>query len=200
MHSRSWEAGRTQTTSVLPAIDMLFREAGMTPDDLDAVAVATGPGTFTGLRVGMSIAKGFVLAQDIPLVGIPTLEITAGGIEHITDVVAVLPAGRGRVAWQRFGIVGQSEPRNTTIPELVECLALNPDTQLVCELAEAHRPTIENVHENVCWQHRDPVVLLRLARERWLRGDVDDPVALEPIYLHGKTVTIGPIQDRLKRS
>ena len=196
--SRSWEAGRTQTTLVLPMIDAMFAEAGISPSDLAAVAIATGPGTFTGLRVGMSIAKGFVLAREMPLVGIPTLEIAAAGIDAV-DVIVVLPAGRGRAVWQWFGNQGEPEPHNSTIPELVDVLNDAPDTLLVGELPDAHREAIEVAHAQVRWQHRDPASLLWLARDRWRRGDVDDPVTLEPTYLHGVTVSAGPVQDRLRR-
>ncbi len=176
-----------------------MREASIKARDLAAVAVATGPGTFTGLRVGLSIAKGFVLARDIPIVGVPTLEIAAASFPPGTPLVAVLPAGRGRVVWQRFGDGHDEGPVNTTVPELVEALAGMPDVPVTGEMPEVHRATIEAAHPLVDWRSRDPAVLLWLARERWRRGDVDDPVTLEPTYLHGVAVTAGPVQDRLRR-
>lgn len=197
--ARSWDAGRTQTTSVLPAIDGLLRDAGIKLAELGAVAIAKGPGTFTGLRVGMSIAKGLVLARDIPIVGVPTLAIAAAAVEWDGELVVVLPAGRGRVVWQQFRSAVESQPRNTTMLELMNMLAERPDTLLVGELAEEHRSVIEGAHRNIRWQPRDPEVLLRLGRERWGRGEVDDSVTLEPSYLHGVTVSAGPVQDRLHK-
>jgi tRNA threonylcarbamoyladenosine biosynthesis protein TsaB len=197
--TRSWAAGRTQTTSVLPVIDELLHEAGLAPSDISAVAVATGPGTFTGLRVGMSIAKGIVLARGIPIVGIPTLEITAAQVPDVDDLIAVLPAGRGRVVWQRFGRDGEEAPHNSTLDELIQHLGSFPDVLIAGELAEAHQERIAQVHGAVRWEHRDPAVLLRLASERLARGDADDPVTLEPMYLHGVVAPSGPVQDRLKR-
>ncbi|HWV24346.1 MAG TPA: tRNA (adenosine(37)-N6)-threonylcarbamoyltransferase complex dimerization subunit type 1 TsaB [Thermomicrobiales bacterium] len=198
--ARSWDAGRTQTTSILPVIAEMMGEADIESRDLAAVGVATGPGTFTGLRVGLSIAKGFVLAQGVPIVGVPTLEIAAASFEPGTPLVAVLSAGRGRVVWQRFGNEADSAPANTTVPELIETLASTPDALVTGELAESHRVTIEAAHPRVDWRPRDPAILLWLARDRWRRGLVDDPVTLEPTYLHGVTVTAGPVQDRLRRS
>lgn len=197
--TRSWSAGRTQTTSMLPQIDALLAEAGITPADLTAVAVAIGPGTFTGLRVGMSIAKGIVLARNIPIVGVPTLEITAAQVPGVSEVITVLPAGRGRVVWQRFGSDVGSGPFNTTLDELVIALRETPDAVVTGELAEAQQGRVAEVHRHVRWHHRDPVVLLRLASERLERGEADDPVTLEPVYLHGVVVAAGPVQDRLKR-
>jgi tRNA threonylcarbamoyladenosine biosynthesis protein TsaB len=199
VQSRVWHAGRTQTTSVLPAIDEMCREVGIAPSELGAVAVATGPGTFTGLRVGMSIAKGIVLAGGIPLVGIPTLEITAAAVTDAMDLVAVLPAGRGRVVWQRFRAGQAASPRNSTLDELVDALREMPEALVAGELAEAQRERVEAEHAQVRWEPRDPVVLLHLARERLARGEVGDPVTLEPTYLHGVTVAAGPIQDRMNK-
>lgn len=199
LYERSWAAGRTQTTSVLPEIDTLLHEAGIPITDLGAIAIASGPGTFTGLRVGMSIAKGLVLARDLPIFGIPTLDIVAAGAEDESDVVAVLPAGRGRVVWQQYGKRGDQEPRNTTAPEFVEHLADLPEVLVVGELSAEHRATIEQVHSRTRWENRRPAILLKQARERWLRGEIDDPVTLEPSYLHGVTVAAGPVRDRLRR-
>ena len=199
LFERSWEAGRTQTTSVLPTIDALLKEAHIGLNDLAAVAIATGPGTFTGLRVGMSIAKGFVLAREIPLIGIPTLDIAAGAAVGGTDLIAVLPAGRGRVVWQRYGPVGDQEPRNTTVLQLVEHLTGIPEVLVIGEVAPEHQQTIERSHNRTQWENRQPKILLERARERWLRGEEDDPVTLAPTYLHGVIVTAGPVRDQLHK-
>jgi tRNA threonylcarbamoyladenosine biosynthesis protein TsaB len=196
--ARSWDAGRTQTTAVLPAIEALLAEAGATIGDLAAIAVAVGPGTFTGLRVGVSIAKGLVLARDIPLIGVQTLAIAAAA-EDAREVVAVLPAGRGRVVWQRFAPEGTDPARNTTVPELIDALAAWPESLVIGELAEAHRELVAAAHPRTRWEHRDPLRLAALARRRLSDGEADDPVALEPIYLHGVTVQAPPVQDRLRR-
>src|SRR5688572_4066527 len=67
--THSWPASRAQTTTVLPEIDRMVAEANMVPADITGLIVATGPGTFTGLRVGLSIAKGIIAARQLPLVG-----------------------------------------------------------------------------------------------------------------------------------
>lgn len=196
---RSWPAGRTQTTSILPAIDAMLAEAGLTPADLTAIVVATGPGTFTGLRVGMSIAKGIVLARGIPLVGIPTLMLAAAAAPDAPDRIAILPAGRGRVVWQRFVPDAQYPPRNTTLDEFIQALSGTPRSLVIGELGEEQRATVSAVHPHTRWEHRDPAAMVRLASARLERGERDDPVMLEPLYLHGVVVQSGPVQDRLKR-
>lgn len=63
-------------------IDRLFAESGTSLSDLSAVAVSKGPGSYTGLRIGVSAAKGFCYAKDIPLIGINTLECMAAGMKE----------------------------------------------------------------------------------------------------------------------
>jgi tRNA threonylcarbamoyladenosine biosynthesis protein TsaB len=191
----SWAAARAQTTTVLPEIDRLVREAHMTPADVTGLVVATGPGTFTGLRVGLAIAKGIVAASGVPLVGIPTLDVVFA-MHPSEDVIAVLPAGRGRVVWQ---VRGES-PNNSTIDELIAALKDYADVRLVGELLPDQAAMLDSAGVRVLHQYRDPAVLLQLGAVRIAAGDLDDPVTLQPTYLHGITVNAGPIQDRLRKS
>jgi len=196
-----WDAGRTQTTALLPAIHDLLRLNGATIGEVHAIAVASGPGTFTGLRVGLSVAKGLVLANDAAIVGIPTLAIAAEPYRSLgIDALAVLPAGRGRVVWQivRAGDAFGA-PSNTTVPELIDVLTEHPDLLVVGELHAPHRAAIVAAHPRVeaeAVSGRRPSVLAALARERLARGDVDDAATLEPLYVHGTPVTVGSAADR----
>ena len=73
----SWLAGRDHGRQLLPVIrDMLIR-LGRTPTDLTAVAAARGPGSFTGLRVGLSVGRGLAFALGLPLYGIGSLDVLA---------------------------------------------------------------------------------------------------------------------------
>lgn len=77
-----------------PMVERLFVESGLKPDQLSRIAVTYGPGTFTGLRIGLSFAKGMALALDIPLVGIDSLTATAAPLFARAQQFAVaLPAG-----------------------------------------------------------------------------------------------------------
>lgn len=193
--TRSWPAARAQTTTVLPEIDRLVHAAGLQPGDITGLVVATGPGTFTGLRVGLAIAKGIVAATGVPIVGIPTLEIVFA-MHGTGDFIAVLPAGRGRVVWQLRG----AEPRNATIAELIAALTDHPEKTVVGELSEDQASLLAAAGLNVQQEHRDPGVLLQMGAARIARGDIDDAVLLQPTYLHGITVQAGPIEDRLHKS
>ena len=107
----SWQVGGQQTSEVLPATVRLWERAGITAGDLDAVAVSAGPGSYTGLRVGFSLAKGMALARGLPVVAIPTLEAVA--YQHrdaAARLCAVVDAGRGQLYVARFER-GQILPR-----------------------------------------------------------------------------------------
>jgi tRNA threonylcarbamoyladenosine biosynthesis protein TsaB len=94
---------------LLGEIDRLLREAGISPSELRGIGVAIGPGSFTGVRVGMATGKGLAMSLNVPLVGLSTLEAMAhaAAMESTSDVAslcAVLAAGRGEVYAARFGI------------------------------------------------------------------------------------------------
>jgi tRNA threonylcarbamoyladenosine biosynthesis protein TsaB len=87
----------------MPSIDQALERIGSTPGDLTAVAAARGPGSFTGLRVGLAVAQGLALARQIPMYGIGSLALLAHGLAGWDGPVrAVLEAGRGRVATAVF--------------------------------------------------------------------------------------------------
>jgi tRNA threonylcarbamoyladenosine biosynthesis protein TsaB len=93
-----WSGAGTGGGTLLPMIASLLQKAGLSPGSVDAVAVSVGPGSFTGVRVGLATAKGFVLGTNAKLVGVSTLEALAAsyGLRQGT-VCAVLHAGRGEV-------------------------------------------------------------------------------------------------------
>lgn len=86
-------------------VDEVFEKAGLNFTDLDAVAVSQGPGSYTGLRIGVSTAKGIAYAMEIPLIGINTLQAMAASqrVAPGDYVVAVLDARRKEVYTQTFG-------------------------------------------------------------------------------------------------
>ncbi len=97
-----------------PMVERVFAEAGSTPDQLSRIAVTYGPGTFTGLRIGLSFAKGMALALNIPLIGINSLTATAaphfGSFDRL--VVAHQAGGTGLYYWAVF------ENGDMTLPAL----------------------------------------------------------------------------------
>ena len=77
--SREDDQGRNHAALLTVFIDEVLKEAGKSPADLDAISVSKGPGSYTGLRIGVSTAKGMAYALSIPVIALPTLKIMAAG-------------------------------------------------------------------------------------------------------------------------
>ena len=89
-------------TMLLALVDRVMHEAGASWDDVERLAVGVGPGTFTGLRIGVATARGLAQARGLGLVGVSTLEALARGVDAPRPVLAVLDARRGEAfaaAW-----------------------------------------------------------------------------------------------------
>ena len=190
----SWAAGRTQTTSLLGQVERVLTLHGVVAAELGAIAVATGPGTFNGLRVGISVAKGLVLGLGVPLLGVPTLAAAAlPYAEAGRPVIPVVAAGRGRLVWAEYrdgpnGWGPEVGPRNSTIEELSATLAKVPAGVIVTgELTPQQEPSVASVPGVTLvpapLRARRPAAVAALAWARYQAGEADDPVALEPVYL-----------------
>jgi tRNA threonylcarbamoyladenosine biosynthesis protein TsaB len=111
----TWHAGRNHSQQVMPMAVRLLEEQGLGPGDLTAIGVATGPGSYTGVRVGLALAKGLAAALRLPLVGVTTLEALAAPLVLAgRPVRPALDAGRRRYAtalYERQGAaLVQTEP------------------------------------------------------------------------------------------
>lgn len=95
---------RGHAEALLPLLEAMLEEAGLTAPDITALAVTIGPGTFTGLRSGLAAARGFALARSLPLVGITTLEALAEPVvlEAGETLAACFDARRDEVYFQMF--------------------------------------------------------------------------------------------------
>lgn len=116
-----WRCINTHTIELAPAIDNMLQRTSLSPADLSAITVAIGPGSYTGLRVGLALAKGLALANGIPLIGVPTLDILATSFgRREGQLIVVVEAGRRRISaagyiWQEpAGWALQWGPKNNT--------------------------------------------------------------------------------------
>jgi tRNA threonylcarbamoyladenosine biosynthesis protein TsaB len=101
----TWHAGQNHTAEVISKIVCLLDQAKLNIKDINSVIVAKGPGSFNGLRIGMSLAKGFALALNLPMVGISTLEVEAYPYAFtLLPICPIQNAGRGEIATALFRI------------------------------------------------------------------------------------------------
>ena len=104
-----------QAERLMPLLDELLAEAGLGWADLTAIAVGTGPGNFTGVRISVAAARGLALGLAIPAIGVTRLEALAHGLPR--PVTVIEDARRGEVYVQRFG-EGAGPARLTTLADL----------------------------------------------------------------------------------
>lgn len=188
-----WLSQNHHTVELAPAVANLLETCSTPAFALRCLAVAIGPGSFTGLRIGLGLVKGMALALHLPVVGVPTLDFLAAA-QPVQDLpmAAVLKAGRGRLAvgwysnqsgrWQAEG-----SATVMTAEELAQ--SIHKPTVVCGELTAEERQLLARKRRNVLLASpaqgmRRPSFLAEIAWKRWQIGQLDDPVTLAPIYLH----------------
>ena len=188
-----WRCQNTQTIELAPAVLDLLSRTGHTMADLTVLTVASGPGSYTGMRVGLGFAKGLALARSLPLIGIPTLDIVAAGQAATgLPLVAVAEAGRTRLLTGRYRYQAESGWQATERPIVQSAVelaaAINDPTLLAGEISETARGAIEPEAPQAIFAPatanvRRAGVLAALGWRRWQAGELDDPATLVPDYL-----------------
>jgi len=186
-----WHSERYHTVELAPEVAALLQRNHVDLNDLEAVAVASGPGSYTGLRIGMALAKGIALAQRIPLIGVPTLDILAAA-QPAADLrlLTLIVAGRERFAavWYKWGAQrwnADSDPENWGWDELVSHL---DQPSLVCgELDASQRTKLHKMSQvtlaSPAMSVRRPGFLAELAFKRLKAGKLPETAILTPTYL-----------------
>jgi tRNA threonylcarbamoyladenosine biosynthesis protein TsaB len=189
----TWRSANYHTVELAPSVAAMMAQAAITPADLKAVAVAIGPGSFTGLRIGLAVAKGLALAHKLPLAGVPTLDIIAASIgpEDI-PLCAIVQAGRGRVCvgryqWSDGEWRPEGEPAITTLEEVVA--QLESPTLFAGEIGATGTKLLRRRRSKAyllspAASLRRAGYLAEIGWERFKRGRMDDPATLAPIYLN----------------
>jgi tRNA threonylcarbamoyladenosine biosynthesis protein TsaB len=191
-----WVTRGFHTVELAPEIALMLRRADRSVVDLTAVAVAKGPGSYTGLRIGMALAKGLALAHNLRLLGISTLEIIARSQPPSDSrLFTVIQAGRKRISgvWYLSGPSGwdvQGEPVNLTWEELI---IQGEQPTIICgEVDSAGQAALEEIDlvdiALPAQSVRRPGILAEMGWERLRLGDVDDPATLTPIYLQTRSI------------
>lgn len=189
---RGWRSHRTQTIELAPAVAQIWQQAQITAADLEAIAVAIGPGSYTGLRVGLALAKGLALGHKLPLVGVPTLDIVATGIGRLDDpLVVVAEAGRNRLwtghyRWtDRRGWQADGEPRLAEWEPLLGALE-GPTVfagEITPEAAKLIRRTSGARLISPAMGVRRAAILAEIGYQRWKSRAVTEADQLAPLYL-----------------
>ncbi len=160
----------SRAQSLLEDVDALLRQAGAHPSELDRLAVGIGPGSFTGVRIGLAVARGLALSLDVPGAGVSTLAALAAGAP---GALAVIDAKRREV----FAIV-DGEPRALAPAEL----QLAPGTVCIGDGAIRYRDLFEE-RGAVVPAADDERHLPRARFHAALAGEAGPVDEIEPLYL-----------------
>jgi tRNA threonylcarbamoyladenosine biosynthesis protein TsaB len=189
----TWRSSQHHTVELAPAVAELLVRCGLAMDDIRALGVALGPGSFTSLRVGLSLVKGLALARQIPLIGIPTLDVHAAGQPASKlPLLAAIQAGRGRLAvgWYKSTKHGWQAKGPAKVISVESLMYEIRTPSVVCgEFTAEERQWFAKDEVNVrlvspAHSVRRPSILAELAWARWQKGEVDDEASLAPVYLH----------------
>ena len=160
---------RGQAEFLVPMINDLIRKSGYSYNCFDRIAVTVGPGSFTGVRVGLSTAKGLALSLNRPLIGFATLSVIARGSNLKENTLVAIDTKRGDYYGQIFGAGGEAKT--------------DADIWTQKMIDETSLPVIKDVVPDV-------EVLAQMALE-WTGSDIhyDPDRAPSPVYLRGAEVS-----------
>jgi tRNA threonylcarbamoyladenosine biosynthesis protein TsaB len=212
----SWHVGNNHSVELLESIRHLLAECQVTFQDLDAIAVATGPGSFNGVRVALATAKALAFSLQKSLIGVPTLDVIAAQQQQWRGpVCAVLEAGRSEL----YASCYLFDEQHTDTGDLIYTLRRVSDYLLLApsqlahhlqaqgqidqnvpllfagELSVASRQTLyASMQEKSRFVYgmqasRQASLLARLAVQRLREGKEDDPLVIEPLYLRRPSIT-----------
>jgi tRNA threonylcarbamoyl adenosine modification protein YeaZ len=195
----TWRCGQNHSTQLLPGLDYLLKRTKLSLDSATGIIVARGPGSYNGLRVGVSTAKGLAFSLGIPLVGISTLAVAAyQQAERGLPVCPVFNAGRGEIAAAIYQKKGENwtqlvAEHITTIDAL--CAQITTKTvfcgEYIPDLAGEIKKRLKQkaVIAPPAARLRRAGFLAELGLKRLKAGDYDNPVTLQPLYLRGPAIT-----------
>lgn len=175
---QTWFSENHHTVELAPAVRVLLDAAKLTSADLTGLAVSVGPGSYTGLRIGVALAKGMAAAHQLPLVGISTFESLALSQPQTTGaLILVLNAGRRRIVaaryhWRKGSWTLRGDMENTDWESLLG--GLGGAATISGEISDEGQALIAAAQENgAALTLANPAVRLRragfLAEEAWTR-------------------------------
>lgn len=195
----TWHCGRNHTVELLPHLTYLLNQAGLNLQSASGVIVARGPGSFNGLRVGVSTAKGLAFGLGIPIVGVSTLE--AAAYQHAETGLPVCPifsAGREEIATatyqkKRDEWCQLAAEHITTVDAL--CSQITTKTVFCGEFIPSIAAQLKKqlgrkaVIPPSAALFRRAGFLAELGQQRLKAGDYDNPATLQPLYLRRPSIT-----------
>jgi tRNA threonylcarbamoyl adenosine modification protein YeaZ len=195
----TWQSAQNHTVELMPNLVELLGRANVEPNSLEAIFVAKGPGSFNGLRVGISTAKGLAFSSKIPLLGVSTLETEAYPFAYTgLPLRPIHKAGRQEIAtalyqqknneWHRL-----EEEHLSSVEDL--CRRIKQETlfcgEIPLEIANVIGQNLGKwaIIPRASFRLRRAGFLAMLGWQRLNKGEQDDPATLQPLYLRPPHIT-----------
>ena len=193
---------RSGSTLLMPALDLIMRDAGVDVKDLVCIAVTIGPGSFTGLKVGLSVVKGIAFCVEKPVIGVSSLEALALQIaDRMLPVTAMIDSRKGeyfvaQFTWEGSRLNRISPDEYLRLDELPEKFPDN--TVFIGNDYVAQSQALKGVMGDQVllapshlWQIRASSIGI-LAIERLRDKRLDDPWIMEPVYMRPPEIRDNP--------
>lgn len=185
---------KTHSQNLMPLIDELFKETNLTLDNIDLLACCVGPGSFTGIRIGLATIKAFADAKNIPVTGVTSLESLAYNIEQAGLIVSLIDAKNDNVYYSLFGNDGTTynqigEYKADTIQNILNDLCIYDDPLIfVGNASEIHQDKIKTLVTNPMFADKlqnlqSSISIGKSAYNKFKKGIYGDSNFLQPIYL-----------------
>lgn len=194
-----WRTRQNHAKELVPAIRHLLNKAELGLNDLEGIVVSLGPGGFSGLRVGMTTAKGLAVGVGAPLVAVNTLDAAAYPMMGLgAPVCALMPVGRGEVAAAMYRANGSDlekvfDEHLTSIGALADSIReptifCGPMTE---EMESEVRDRLQGrgLAPRGVGRASRVVPMGEIGIRKIERGEVDDPVTLQPLYIRRPSIT-----------
>jgi tRNA threonylcarbamoyl adenosine modification protein YeaZ len=192
----TWRCGQNHSVELLPRLTQLLKEAKAELQSISCVLVARGPGSFNGLRVGLSTAKGLAFSLDIPIIGVSSLELEA--YQHAETDLPICPIFNARREDIATALYRKKDNWRRLAPEhitTVDALASEiTQKTLFCGeyvpiIAKQLKEKLKDKAAIAPPRPRRASLLAELAKERLKAGDYDNPATLQPLYLRRPAIT-----------
>ncbi len=191
---RAFDAKTESLEQIVDNINTVLKSAGLALDDIQGIGVGLGPGSWTGIRVGVTVGKMLAFSLDIPVAGVSTLESLAYRARHESGIIcAVVHAGTGSNVYAAFFVPVDEEvvlSGDYFYGDIEDLLALiNEPAVLVGHGTESYFKEVGSLTVPVKAVEAAPdgAIVALLAEKRLAIGDRDDTLALTPLYLKEST-------------
>ncbi|MFN2499080.1 MAG: tRNA (adenosine(37)-N6)-threonylcarbamoyltransferase complex dimerization subunit type 1 TsaB [Pyrinomonadaceae bacterium] len=198
--SRNGDPGVSHSNSLLADINESLNDAGLKLADVELFACASGPGSFTGLRIGLATIKGLAATLHRPCAGVPTLNAVAHSAGNSNATVGLLPAGRGEVFAQMFSVAGDvvielDSAAHLSPQRLIERYGEFPSLVWAGPGADVHRALLQEHAEQHGIKFVTPSAVSDVTQNCWRLAPPTTNVAEDVSVLALRLFSLGQLQD-----